>query len=51
VRYKRKFGTEEKTISFLRSKPNGLPTLAEKLTRDLLAQLTHRFTDRMVPIR
>ena len=49
VRYKRKFGTVEKTISFLRYTPNGSPTLAEKLTRDLLTQLTHRFTDRMVP--
>jgi CelD/BcsL family acetyltransferase involved in cellulose biosynthesis len=49
VRYKRKFGTVEKTISFLRYTPNGSPTLAEKLTRDLLAQLTHQFTDQMVP--
>ena len=49
VRYKRKFGTVEKTISFLRYTPNGSPTLAEKLTRDLLTQLTHRFTDQMVP--
>ena len=49
VRYKRKFGTEEKIISFLRHTPNGLPNLAEKLTRDLLTQLTRRFTDQMVP--
>jgi CelD/BcsL family acetyltransferase involved in cellulose biosynthesis len=49
VRYKRKFGTEEKTISFLRTQTTGLPTLAEKQTRALLTQLTHRFTDRMVP--
>jgi len=51
VRYKRKFGTEEKTISFLRHAANGSPTFAEKQTRDLLAQLTHRFTDQMVPDR
>ena len=49
VRYKRKFGPEEKIISFLRHAPDGSPTLAEKQTRDLLTQLTHRFTDRMVP--
>jgi len=49
VRYKRKFGTEEKIISFLRHTPNGGPTLAEKLTRDLLTQLTRRFTDQLVP--
>jgi CelD/BcsL family acetyltransferase involved in cellulose biosynthesis len=49
VRYKRKFGTQEKTISFLRCAPQGSPTLAEKQTRDLLAQLTHRFTDQLVP--
>ena len=49
VRYKRKFGPEEKIITFLRHAPDGSPTLAEKQTRDLLTQLTHRFTDRMVP--
>ena len=49
VRYKRKFGTEEKIISFLRHAPEGVPTLAEKQIRNLLAQLTHRFTDQMVP--
>ena len=49
VRYKRKFGTQEKTISFLRHAPGGSPTLAEKQTRDLLSQMTHRFTDRLVP--
>jgi CelD/BcsL family acetyltransferase involved in cellulose biosynthesis len=49
IRYKRKFGTEEKTISFLRHEPNGGPTLAEKQMRDLLGKLTNRFTDRTVP--
>lgn len=49
VRYKRKFGTEEKLISFLRHTPNGSPSLAERQTRDLLTQLTRRFTDQMVP--
>jgi lipid II:glycine glycyltransferase (peptidoglycan interpeptide bridge formation enzyme) len=49
VRYKRKFGTEEKIISFLRCASNVSPNLAEQLTRDLLTQLTRRFTDQMVP--
>lgn len=49
VRYKRKFGTEEKIISFLRCAQPGLPTPAEKELRTLLTQLTHRFTDKLVP--
>src|SRR6202043_965512 len=49
VRYKRKFGTEEKTISFLRHEPNGGPTPAEKEMRQLLGTFTNRFTDQLVP--
>jgi len=49
VRYKRKFGTEEKTISFLRHEPNGGPTPVEKEMRELLGKLTNRFTDQLVP--
>src|ERR1700719_1607491 len=49
VRYKRKFGTEEKTISFLRHEPNGGPTPAEKEMRQLLGKLTNRFTDQLGP--
>jgi hypothetical protein len=49
VRYKRKFGTQEKIISFLRHAPEGVPSLAEKQIRNLLAQLTHRFTNQLVP--
>ena len=49
VRYKRKFGTEEKTISFLRHEPNGGPTPAEREMRGLLGRMTSRFTDHMVP--
>ena len=49
IRYKRKFGTEEKTISFLRHAPNGPPTPVEKEMRDLLSKLTNRFTDQLVP--
>lgn len=49
ARYKRKFGSEEKTISFLRYEPNGSPTRAQKELRDFLDQLTRRFTDQLVP--
>jgi CelD/BcsL family acetyltransferase involved in cellulose biosynthesis len=49
IRYKRKFGTEEKTISFLRHASNGSPTPVEKEMRDLLGKLTNRFTDQLVP--
>jgi len=49
VHYKRKFGTEERIISFLRCAIHASPNLTEQLTRDLLKQLTRRFTDQMVP--
>ena len=49
IRYKRKFGTEEKTISFLRSSPNGSSTGAQKEIRELLSKLTNRFTNHLVP--
>jgi CelD/BcsL family acetyltransferase involved in cellulose biosynthesis len=49
ARYKRKFGSEEKTISFLRYEPDGSPAQAEKELRDLLDQLTRCFTDQAVP--
>lgn len=49
IRYKRKFGSEEKTISFLNHSPNGGPTRAEKEMKELLGKLTARFTDQMVP--
>jgi CelD/BcsL family acetyltransferase involved in cellulose biosynthesis len=49
VRYKRMFGTEEKAISFLRYAPNGPATPVEKGVRDLLNQMTCRFTDQLVP--
>src|SRR5437016_2362263 len=49
IRYKRKFGTEEKTISFLHYSPNGGPTSAEKEIRQLLGKLTATFTDHLVP--
>jgi CelD/BcsL family acetyltransferase involved in cellulose biosynthesis len=49
IRYKRKFGTQEKTISFLRYEPNGGPSAAEKEMRALLGKLTTRFTNQLVP--
>jgi lipid II:glycine glycyltransferase (peptidoglycan interpeptide bridge formation enzyme) len=49
IRYKRKFGSEEKTISFLRHEPNGGPTAAEKELRALLGKLTVQFTNQSVP--
>jgi CelD/BcsL family acetyltransferase involved in cellulose biosynthesis len=49
IRYKRKFGTEEKTISFLRYSPNAQLSPAQMEFRDLLTKLTNRFTDQTVP--
>jgi len=49
VRYKRKFATEEKTISFLRYEPDGGPTYQEQQLRRLFPQLTDLFTDESVP--
>ncbi|MEW5959595.1 MAG: GNAT family N-acetyltransferase [Chloroflexota bacterium] len=48
VRYKRKFASTEKTISFLRHSPNGASPQAEHLSR-LLPQLTDLFTADSVP--
>lgn len=49
VRYKRKFATNEKTISFLHYAPNGGPSYQEQQFRALLPQLTALFTDESVP--
>jgi CelD/BcsL family acetyltransferase involved in cellulose biosynthesis len=49
VQYKRNFGTEEKTIVFLRHVPDRFPTLQEQKARELLSMLTRLFTDRSVP--
>ncbi|MGE0822318.1 MAG: lipid II:glycine glycyltransferase FemX [Candidatus Binatia bacterium] len=45
VRYKRKFATEEKTLSFLRYVPGDTPTAQEMQARALLPALTQLFTD------
>ncbi len=48
LRYKRKFASEEKTISFLRHSLNGTPTQKEAQIGQLLPQLTNLFTDASV---
>ena len=51
VRYKRKFASEEKTISYLCYEPNGATADSErdKKIKQLLPQLTDLFTDESVP--
>jgi CelD/BcsL family acetyltransferase involved in cellulose biosynthesis len=49
VRFKRKFASEEKAISFVQYIPNELQIQQEREARGLLAQLTTLFTDELVP--
>lgn len=49
VRYKRKYATEEKVISFLRCAPNEIITQQQKQLPNLLSQLTDLFTDESAP--
>ncbi len=49
IRYKRKYATEEKTISFLRHTPEGSVNEREAQIRSLLPRLTDLFTDESVP--
>jgi len=49
LRYKRKFATDEKTISFLRYMPARSPSPQEKMMRALLPQITDLFVDEAVP--
>lgn len=49
LRYKRKFATDEKTVSFLRYAPEGSPSAKEKQIRQLLPQITDLFVDTAVP--
>lgn len=51
LRYKRKFASEEKTISFLSYTPQGSPSEREKQMRALLPQITDLFVDDAVPDR
>ncbi len=49
VRFKRKFATEEKAISFLRHTPPGTLSRQEQEMRSLLPQLTELLTNASVP--
>lgn len=49
IRYKRKFSSEEKTISFLSTSAQHVPTPAQQQARELLPGLTRLFTDESVP--
>jgi CelD/BcsL family acetyltransferase involved in cellulose biosynthesis len=49
LRYKRKFATDERTISFLRYTPDSAPSAQTSALRGLLPQLTDLLTDPGVP--
>lgn len=49
LRYKRKYASREKTISFLNYTPPGAPSLAEKRMRRLLPAITDLFVRASVP--
>ena len=49
VRFKRKFGTREKTISFLNHAPSVSPAPYQSGARGLLADMTRVFVDPLVP--
>lgn len=49
VRYKRKFATEEKVITFLRYLPQGTLDPREEQARNLLGKMTDLFTGETVP--
>lgn len=49
IRYKRKYASEEKTISFLRYTPEGEHNPRQEQVRRLLGQLTDLLTDESVP--
>ncbi len=49
LRYKRKYATQEKTVSFLRYTPEKNQSLGEKQMRLLLPQITNLFVDEAVP--
>jgi CelD/BcsL family acetyltransferase involved in cellulose biosynthesis len=48
IRYKRKFATDEKTITFLKHEPDGAPGQGPDQLRSALPQLTDLFTDASV---
>jgi hypothetical protein len=51
IRFKRKFATQEKSISFLSCSPTSGTTAQEEQARNLFPRLTSLFTNRAVPDR
>lgn len=49
VRYKRKYATEESTITLLRHLPPGSPSARDQRARDVLREVTRLLTDTSVP--
>ena len=49
IRYKQKYASEEKTITFLRHLPEGEPSTREVETRGLLSHLAGLLTEETVP--
>lgn len=49
VRYKRKYATQEKQVSFLRHTPDGFPSEETRQLRQLFPQLTDLFVNEGVP--
>ncbi len=49
IRYKRKYASEEKTITLLRHQPPGLPSDNDQLARGMLRDMTRLLTDESVP--
>jgi hypothetical protein len=49
LQFKRKFATEEKTISFLHHQPDGTTSHNKTALREVLGQITGLFTDESVP--
>ena len=49
IRYKRKYATEEKTVTLLRHQPPGLPSDSDQLARGMLRDVSRLLTDASVP--
>jgi hypothetical protein len=49
ARYKRKYASEEKTVTLLRHQPPGHPTDADRMARAMLRDVTRLLTDASVP--
>jgi CelD/BcsL family acetyltransferase involved in cellulose biosynthesis len=49
IRYKRKYASEEKTVTLLRHQPSGRPSERDQMARGMLSDLTRLLTDASVP--